>query len=61
MKNLHNYGVQELEEKKLENINGGDLGWGAAFLAYFVYETLSNPVSSGNAFSSGFSAGENIF
>lgn len=61
MKNLQSFGVQELKQKDIEDINGGSLGWGSAFFAYFVYETLSNPKSSGKSFSEGFEAGQNIF
>jgi hypothetical protein len=59
MKNLQNYGVQELGHKETKNTNGGGFGWGIALLMYLAYETVTNPVSSGKSFLDGFNSGSN--
>ena len=59
MKNLQNYGVQEMNAEEMENINGGGFGWGIALLMYLAYETVTNPVSSGKSFLDGFNSGIN--
>ena len=53
MKNLENFGVQELNAKEIRNTDGGFLQYLAAALLYFAVETVTNPVSSGNAFVAG--------
>jgi hypothetical protein len=62
MKNLQSFGVHELNIKEIRETDGGYYpGIGLALLAYFVYETLSNPVSSGQAFANGLEAGEGFW
>jgi lactobin A/cerein 7B family class IIb bacteriocin len=40
MKNLQNFGVQELNSKEMENINGGGFWTNLAILALFIISTL---------------------
>ncbi len=56
MKNLENYGVQELGTNELANIGGGNpiLRWVGATLGSFIYDVIADWESNTVAFNEGF-------
>ena len=60
MKNLENYGVQEINAEEIRETDGGFLGiLLAAAATYLVYETLGNWEASNAVCNAGVEAGYN--
>ena len=60
MKNLENYGVQELNVKEVCSTDGGGGGgnWVVALFGWYAYETLNDVESAKSSANAGFAAAQ---
>jgi len=56
MKNLENFGVQELDAKEIKSLNGGIWNYLAAAIIAFAWEVTSNPKAHLAALESGYNS-----
>lgn len=56
MKNLESFGVEEMDNSEINQIQGGWINYVGLALAYFAYESAANPKASADAFMEGWNS-----